>query len=39
VQAVDVLRVAKNLFVESQLNLATIGPFKEEARFKKLLKL
>jgi predicted Zn-dependent peptidase len=39
VEAGDILRVAKTLFVQPKLNLATIGPFKDEARFAKLLKL
>lgn len=39
VSAEDVLRVAKFLFVQSKLNLAAIGPFKDTDRFAKLLKL
>jgi predicted Zn-dependent peptidase len=33
----DILFEAKKLFVPSRLNLAIIGPFKDEGRFKKLL--
>jgi len=39
VKAEDIQRVAKSLFVNSKLNLAVIGPFKDEARFEKILKL
>ena len=39
VRAEEILRVAKKLFVQTQLNLAVIGPFKDEARFAKILKL
>ncbi|HEY5601444.1 MAG TPA: pitrilysin family protein [Patescibacteria group bacterium] len=39
VTAESVLKVAKDVFKPANLNLAVIGPFKEEARFKKLLKL
>jgi len=35
----DVFRVAEFLFTDNRLNLAVIGPFKERARFQKLLKL
>jgi predicted Zn-dependent peptidase len=35
----DILKVAKEIFVPSKLNLALIGPFKEKRKFKKLLKL
>lgn len=35
----EVKRVAEEVFQESMLNFALIGPFKESARFKKLLKL
>jgi len=31
--------VAKEMFQEENLNLALIGPLKEEKQFKKLLKL
>src|SRR3990167_5679646 len=39
VTAADIRRVAKKLFVTGQLNLAVIGPFKDEDRFAKLLRL
>ncbi|MCL4339200.1 insulinase family protein [Patescibacteria group bacterium] len=35
----DVQEVAKDIFKENSLNLAIIGPYKEEERFTKLLKL
>lgn len=35
----DLQRVAGEIFRESQLNLAIIGPYKDEERFKKLMKL
>jgi len=35
----DVNRVAKNIFKTSKINLALIGPFKDEKEFKKLLKI
>ena len=38
VKAEDVKRVAQFLFSANKLNLAVIGPFKDEARFEKLLK-
>jgi len=34
----DIQRVAKNIFSPKKLNLAIIGPYKTETRFKKLLK-
>ncbi|MBU3957207.1 insulinase family protein [Patescibacteria group bacterium] len=34
----DIQRVAKDIFKSKNLNLAIIGPYKDEARFKKLLK-
>lgn len=34
----DVQKVAADIFKENNLNLAVIGPYKEEERFKKLLK-
>lgn len=37
VTASDVERVAKKLFVKKNLNLAIIGPFKDEGRFRKLI--
>jgi predicted Zn-dependent peptidase len=38
VTAADIQRVAKNIFQPKKLNLAIIGPYKNEAPFKKLLK-
>ena len=35
----DIQRVAKSLFKKENLNLALIGPFKDDKQFKKLLKL
>ncbi|MFH1582287.1 MAG: pitrilysin family protein [bacterium] len=35
----DILKVAKDIFQPKNLNLAIIGPFEEEERFRKLLKL
>ncbi len=39
VQAEDIKRLAQFLFNDNKLNLAVIGPFKEQARFEKILKL
>lgn len=39
VTAEEVQEVAKEIFVESKLNLAVIGPFGDKDRFKNLLKL
>lgn len=39
VTADDVLRVAQFLFTNSKLNLAVIGPFKDQSRFEKILKI
>jgi predicted Zn-dependent peptidase len=39
VTAKEIQAVAKFIFENSKLNLAVIGPYKEEARFKKILKL
>ncbi len=39
VTAKEVQAVAKSIFENSKLNLAVIGPYKEEERFKKILKL
>lgn len=39
VEAQGIQRVAKQLFVGSKLNLAVIGPFKDQTRFEKILKL
>jgi len=33
----DIMKVAKELFVTEKLNLAVVGPYKEEERFLKLL--
>lgn len=38
ITAKELREVARELFRPSQLNLAVIGPYKEEAKFKKLLK-
>ena len=38
VTADDLLRVARDIFVDEKLNLALIGPFKDEKRFRKILK-
>ena len=35
----DILRVSKRIFVDDQLNLAIIGPYKDASRFEKLLKI
>jgi len=35
----DILKVAKDIFQPKKLNLALIGPFKDKAKFQKLLKL
>jgi len=34
----DILKVSKDIFKPEKLNLALIGPFKDQARFQKLLK-
>lgn len=39
VTAEDIRKVAKDIFIQKTLNLAIIGPYKEEGRFAKLLKL
>jgi predicted Zn-dependent peptidase len=39
VQSADVQRVAKDLFVTEQLNLAIVGPYRSPRRFEKLLTL
>lgn len=39
VTAADVRRVAQRLFVTEQLNLAVVGPFKSDRRFRPALKL
>jgi len=38
VTAEDIQRVAKDIFKPEKLNLAVIGPYKDEEKFKKLLK-
>jgi len=38
VTAEDIQRVAKDIFKTEKLNLAVIGPYKDEEKFKKLLK-
>jgi len=35
----DIQKVAKDIFVNEKLNLAIIGPYKDEAKFEKILKL
>jgi predicted Zn-dependent peptidase len=39
VTAADIKRVAKNIFANDRLNLAIIGPFKDEEDFEKIVKL
>jgi predicted Zn-dependent peptidase len=39
VSASDILEIAKDVFREDRLNLALIGPFKNEEKFRKLLRL
>lgn len=39
VKAEDIRRVAQFLFSANKLNLAVIGPFKEQARFEKILRI
>jgi len=39
VNANDIMRVAKRIFVDDKLNLAIIGPYKNAKRFQKLLKI
>ena len=39
VTAAQIQALAKKLFRPERLNLAIIGPFKDEEKFKKLLKL
>ena len=38
IDAVDIQNFAKQIFTNDKLNLALIGPFKEEEEFKKILK-
>ena len=39
VKSGDIMRVARGIFKKDKLNLAVIGPFKDEEQFKKQLKL
>ncbi|HOU46121.1 MAG TPA: pitrilysin family protein [Candidatus Pacearchaeota archaeon] len=39
IDAVDIQNFAKQIFTNDKLNLALIGPFKEEEEFKKILKI
>ena len=39
VSAADLIRVAKKIFVADKLNLAVIGPYQDEEKYVKLLKL
>lgn len=39
VNQIDILRISKEIFQPSRLNLALIGPFKEKNEFQKLLKI
>jgi predicted Zn-dependent peptidase len=39
VTADDILKVANDLFQESKLNLALVGPFEDKKRFQKILKI
>lgn len=39
VTAKDIQRVARNIFVNKGLNLAVIGPFRDEKKFEKILKI
>lgn len=39
VTAADIQRVAKEIFKEDKLNLAVVGPFKDEGKFDSLLKI
>lgn len=39
VTADDIIKVARELFVTEKLNLAVVGPYKEEEKFLKLLKI
>jgi predicted Zn-dependent peptidase len=38
VTAKDIMRVANDIFVNEKLNLAIVGPYKDEEKFKKILK-
>lgn len=37
VSADDILKIAREIFVPEKLNLAVVGPFKEEEKFRKIL--
>jgi predicted Zn-dependent peptidase len=39
VTAADIKMVASDIFKDKSLNLAIIGPYKDEAKFEKILKL
>ena len=39
VKVIDIQKVAKNIIKDAKINLAMIGPYKDQARFNKLLKL
>ncbi len=39
VTADDILKIAKEIFVPEKLNLAVVGPFKEEEKFRQILHL
>ncbi len=39
VEIKDIVRVAKKIFVNSKLNLAVIGPYKDEKAFEKILRI
>ena len=39
VTAQDIQRVAKDIFVNQKLNLAVVGPFREEGKFSNILKI
>jgi len=39
VTAKDIMRVARDIFITEKLNLALIGPWKDDKNFKKILKL
>jgi predicted Zn-dependent peptidase len=38
VTANDIQKMAKTIFMEKNLNLAVIGPFKDDKKFKEVLK-
>jgi predicted Zn-dependent peptidase len=39
VTLVDIMNVAADVFQESKMNLAVVGPFEDEAKFKEILKI